>query len=111
MWVSVGRCSVRPTHRLATLSCIEWNRRYRQFHGQLAKAMRTERDRLEHDNEERTRAERERVGQLLETQARKNDLAYSFLLFAGNAVADNAATFHPVVREQTVAFSRDAVLR
>lgn len=45
----------------------------RQFHQQLASAMRTERDRLEQDNEERTRAERERVGQLLETQASKNN--------------------------------------
>lgn len=31
--------------------------------------MRNERDRLEANNEERARAERERVGQVLETQA------------------------------------------
>ncbi|CAM9145443.1 unnamed protein product, partial [Scytosiphon promiscuus] len=40
-----------------------------ELHAQLAKAMRNERDRLEASNEERARAERERVGQLLEIQA------------------------------------------
>lgn len=49
--------------------------------------MRTERDRLEQDNEERTRAERERVGQLLETQARKNELAYPPCTDVANIVA------------------------
>jgi len=38
-------------------------------HEQLAKAMRTERDRLEQDNQERARAERKK-SQLLETQVR-----------------------------------------
>ncbi|CAM9857942.1 unnamed protein product, partial [Hapterophycus canaliculatus] len=39
-----------------------------ELHTQLAKAMRNERDRLEKNNEERVMAERERVGQVLETQ-------------------------------------------